>query len=205
MESSSTNRIEDLFHRAADLPREQRASFLAQHCGDDTALLAAVEDLLLHDVPETTESPFRSPMAAQRERLHAAAAPEQIGPYRIISTLGEGGMGVVYQAEQLRPVKRIVAIKVIKLGMDTREVIARFEAERQALAVMEHPGIARVYDAGATETGRPYFVMEFVRGLAITRYCDEHTLATRDRLELFVKVCDAIQHAHMKGNIHRDL
>src|SRR5262249_53496245 len=154
---------------------------------------------------ETTDGVLRSPVAAQRDRFPVAGTPEQIGPYRIISTLGQGGMGVVYEAEQFRPVRRTVALKVIKLGMDTREVIARFDAERQALAVMEHPNIARVYDAGATDAGRPYFVMEFVRGAPITRYCDEKMLSTQGRLELFIKVCDAIQHAHMKGVIHRDL
>src|SRR5689334_9262429 len=205
MDSSRAQHIEDLFHRAADLPEHERGIFLARQCGNDMALRAAVEELLVHDVPETTDSPFRGPIAARRKRLRDAATPAQIGHYRIVATLGSGGMGVVYEAEQLRPVKRTVAIKVIKLGMDTHEVIARFEAERQALAVMEHPGIARVYDAGATETGRPYFVMEFVRGLPITRYCDERTLSTQQRLELFTKVCDAVQHAHSKGIIHRDL
>jgi serine/threonine protein kinase len=205
MGDSPTLRIEDLFHRVADLPADQRAAFLAEHCGDDATLRAAVEELLRHDTPETADSALRSPVASQREALRQSTTPQQIGPYRIVSTLGQGGMGVVYEAEQLRPVKRTVAIKVIKLGMDTSEVIARFDAERQALAMMDHPGIARVYDAGATETGRPYFVMEFVRGVPITRYCDEKTLSTQDRLQLFAKVCDAVQHAHMKGIIHRDL
>jgi tetratricopeptide (TPR) repeat protein len=130
---------------------------------------------------------------------------QQIGPYRILEVLGEGGFGTVYRAEQREPVRRFVALKVIKLGMDTRAVIARFKAERQALAVMEHPNIARVLDAGATETGRPYFVMELVRGVPITEYCDTHNLSMRDRLELFVLVCNAVQHAHTKGVIHRDL
>jgi len=114
-------------------------------------------------------------------------------------------MGIVYEAEQLRPVKRAVAIKVIKLGMDTREVITRFDAERQALAMMDHPNIARIFDAGATDDGRPYFVMEFFRGPPITRYCDEKSLSTEERLKLFVEVCDAVQHAHTKGVIHRDV
>jgi serine/threonine protein kinase len=131
--------------------------------------------------------------------------PRQIGPYKILSVLGEGGMGIVYAAEQRSPVHRTVALKIIKLGMDTRDVVARFEAERQALAMMDHPSVARVYDAGSTETGRPYFAMELVRGVPITSYCDDHRLTTRQRLELFIDVCEAVQHAHMKGVIHRDL
>jgi tetratricopeptide (TPR) repeat protein len=127
------------------------------------------------------------------------------GRYKIIEELGKGGMGSVFLAEQLEPVKRRVALKIIKLGMDTKEVVARFEAERQALAVMDHPHIAKVYDAGATETGRPYFVMEFVRGIPLTQYCDKNKLSTNERLELFIPICQAVQHAHQKGVIHRDL
>ena len=119
--------------------------------------------------------------------------------------IGEGGMGVVYVAEQTQPVRRKVALKIIKPGMDTKQVIARFEAERQALAMMDHPNIARVHDAGATESGRPYFVMELVRGIPITDYCDREQLSIPERLELFVLVCRAVQHAHQKGIIHRDL
>ncbi len=135
-----------------------------------------------------------------------AEGPGQtIGPYKLLQQIGEGGFGVVFMAEQTHPVRRQVALKIIKLGMDTREVIARFEAERQALAMMDHPNIARVLDAGATDTGRPYFVMELVRGIPITRYCDEQALTVRQRLELFMTVCHAVQHAHQKGVIHRDL
>jgi eukaryotic-like serine/threonine-protein kinase len=119
--------------------------------------------------------------------------------------VGEGGFGAVYVAEQQEPVRRLVALKTIKLGMDTRQVVARFEAERQTLALMEHPNIAKVLEAGATEAGRPYFVMELVRGVPITRYCNEHQLSTAERLALFIQVCHAIQHAHQKGIIHRDL
>ena len=128
-----------------------------------------------------------------------------IGPYKLLEQIGEGGMGVVYMAEQQTPVRRRVALKIIKPGMDTRQVIARFEAERQALAMMDHSNIARVLDAGATESGRPYFVMELVRGIPITEYCDQNNLPVRMRLELFVQVCHAVQHAHQKGIIHRDL
>ena len=128
-----------------------------------------------------------------------------IGPYKLLEQIGEGGMGVVYMAEQTQPVRRKVALKIIKPGMDTQQVIARFEAERQALAMMDHPNIAKVLDAGATESGRPYFVMELVRGVPITEYCDQHRLPITERLDLFMQVCQAVQHAHQKGIIHRDI
>ncbi len=131
--------------------------------------------------------------------------PDQIGPFRIVEKVGEGGMGIVYKAEQRAPVRRIVALKVIKLGMDTREVVARFDAERQALAMLSHPNVAKVFEAGMTDTGRPYFAMEYVAGVPFTHYCDESQLTTRQRLELFIPVCQAVQHAHQKGIIHRDL
>ena len=130
---------------------------------------------------------------------------DRIGRYKLLQQIGEGGCGVVYMAEQEEPVRRRVALKVIKLGMDTKSVIARFEAERQALALMDHPNIAKVLDAGATDTGRPYFVMELVRGIKITDYCDQNNLSTQERLDLFIQVCQAIQHAHQKGIIHRDI
>src|SRR5215469_1204097 len=131
--------------------------------------------------------------------------PETIGPYRILEKMGEGGMGIVYKAEQREPVRRIVALKVVKLGMDTREVVARFEAERQALALMSHPNVAKVFEAGVTEQGRPYFAMEFVAGVPLTDYCDQNKLTIRERLEIFIPICQAVQHAHQKGIIHRDL
>lgn len=137
--------------------------------------------------------------------MSADEHPERIGPFRILQVLGEGGMGIVYEAEQTEPVRRRVALKVMKLGMDTKEVVARFEAEQQALAVMEHASIAKVFEAGVTEQGRPYFVMEAVRGVPLNEYCDNRKLSTRERLELFVPVCQAVQHAHQKGVIHRDL
>ena len=149
------------------------------------------------------------PHPRRRSRSTSHVVPESpgtvIGPYKLLEQIGEGGMGVVYVAEQTQPVRRKVALKIIKPGMDTKQVIARFEAERQALAMMDHPNIAKVLDAGATETGRPYFVMELVRGIPITDYCDREQLSIPERLELFVLVCRAVQHAHQKGIIHRDL
>ncbi len=147
---------------------------------------------------------------AKTKTLRASVKDSTVGEiisekYKLLEELGSGGMGVVYKAEQIKPVKRNVALKIIKLGMDTKQVVARFETERQALAVMDHPNIAKIFDGGATETGRPYFVMEIVRGLPITEYCDKHKLTTRERLELLTHVCRAIQHAHQKGVIHRDL
>src|SRR5262245_14276822 len=137
--------------------------------------------------------------------LPHAQPGERIGPYRLDRVIGEGGMGTVWLASQETPIRRTVALKVIKLGMDTREVIARFESERQALALMDHPNIAKVLDAGAGADGRPYFVMEYVRGTPITQYCDERRLSNRERMALFVTVCQAVQHAHQRGVIHRDL
>src|SRR5437763_4077392 len=130
---------------------------------------------------------------------------DRVSRYKLLQQIGEGGCGVVYMAEQLEPVKRRGALKVIKLGMDTKEVVARFEAERQALALMDHPNIAKVLDAGATESGRPFFAMELVEGVPITRFCQDRGLDLRDRLMLFIQVCRAIQHAHQKGVIHRDI
>ena len=143
--------------------------------------------------------------AIRIETIAGEESSQRIGRYKILQKLGEGGCGVVYMAEQTDPVRRRVALKVIKLGMDTRQVIARFEAERQALALMDHPNIAKVLDAGATETGRPYFVMELVKGIRTTDYCDQNHLSTAERLGLFTQVCHAIQHAHQKGIIHRDI
>ena len=150
------------------------------------------------------------PVNTETRTLRTPAKDSTIGEivsekYKLLEELGSGGMGVVYKAEQLKPVKRSVALKIIKLGMDTRQVVARFETERQALAIMDHPNIAKVFDGGSTEPGRPYFVMELVRGVPITEYCDKHKLTTRERLELYIQVCQAVQHAHQKGVIHRDL
>src|SRR5262249_9605332 len=149
------------------------------------------------------DCPGASHPAATTDRPAGEGPGSVIGPYKLLEPIGEGGMGTVWMAQQTAPVKRLVAVKLIKAGMDSRPVIARFEAERQALALMDHPNIARVLDAGATPEGRPYFVMELVKGLPITRYCDEWRLSVRERMELFVPVCQAVQHAHQKGVIHR--
>jgi serine/threonine protein kinase/tetratricopeptide (TPR) repeat protein len=160
----------------------------------------------MHDDPTPDSSPPLHADASDTRTLSPSqAAGGTIGPYRLLERIGEGGMGDVWLAEQTEPIRRKVALKVIKAGMDTRQVVARFEAERQALALMDHPSIAHVYDAGETPRGLPYFAMEYVRGEAITRYCDRHHLTTRDRLELFLLVCAGVQHAHQKGIIHRDL
>jgi serine/threonine protein kinase/tetratricopeptide (TPR) repeat protein len=197
---------------------EQRRQFLDQACGADPAFREQVEKLLA--LSQTAGDFFKDcapalePAAADAAQVLSAAEsaveaeiPETkcIGPYKLLQKLGEGGYGVVYMAEQQQPIRRRVALKIIKLGMDTRNVIARFEAERQALALMDHPNIARVLDAGATETGRPYFVMELVYGVKITEYCDQNRVSMKERLELFIQVCNAVQHAHQKGIIHRDL
>ena len=185
---------------------EERAAYLDIACGDNAELRSRVERLL--DAHPKVASFLESPAPGISETLDQSAASEQpgtqIGPYKLIEEIGEGGMGVVYRAEQQEPVRRKVALKIIKPGMDTRDVIARFQVERQALAMMDHPNIARVFGAGATESGRPYFVMELVQGVPMTEFADEHRLTIGQRLELFCSVCEAIQHAHQKGIIHRD-
>jgi serine/threonine protein kinase/tetratricopeptide (TPR) repeat protein len=156
-------------------------------------------------VPEDRPDAGDRPTFTHTPASGAGDSPQRVGPYRIVRKVGEGGMGIVYEAEQEAPVRRRVALKLIKWGMDTKEVLARFNSERQALALMNHPNIARVYDAGATAEGRPYFAMEYVQGIPITEYCDKHRLAIRDRLALFMDVCEGVQHAHQKGIIHRDI
>ena len=189
----------------------ERARFLDDTCGEDVALRERVEKLLrAHDEAggffSQTSKVSPSVAAAGSKALPLTEkAGDRIGRYKLLQQIGEGGCGVVYMAEQEEAVRRRVALKVIKLGMDTKQVIARFEAERQALAMMDHPNIARVLDAGATDSGRPFFVMELVRGTRITEFCDEKELSTQERLDLFLKVCSAIQHAHQKGVIHRDV
>jgi eukaryotic-like serine/threonine-protein kinase len=203
------NRAKSVFLAAVDKPPAERAAFLDEAVGDDATLRKRVEALIqAHEDPDS----FLDKAGAQLPTVaHSPPAPlaehvgTLIGPYKLLEQIGEGGMGVVFMAQQTAPVARKVALKIIKLGMDSRQVIARFEAERQALALMDHPNIARMLDAGTTENGRPYFAMELVKGLPIIQYCDEHRLTPRQRLELFVSVCQAVQHAHQKGIIHRDL
>jgi len=201
-------RANDLFLKALELrsPGELQ-EYLDGACAGDTALRAEVESLL--KASAQAGSFLASPAHALGGTVDLVPITEQpvtvIGPYKLLQQIGEGGMGTVYMAEQEQPVRRRVALKVIKPGMDSRQVIARFEAERQALAIMDHVNIARVLDAGTTEQGRPYFVMELVHGVPITKYCDDNHLTPRQRLELFVPVCQAIQHAHQKGVIHRDI
>ncbi len=200
--------LEEIFEHAAALPTMERAGYLDAACEGHPEWRAEIESLLLALVAggNARESGVWTPeCAAELARGQAEQAGGRIGAYRLVEQIGEGGFGTVWLAEQERPVRRQVALKIIKLGMDTKEVIARFEHERQALAIMEHPGIAKVFDAGATQTGRPFFVMELVRGIRLTEYCDAHRLATAERLRLFIAVCEAVQHAHQKGIIHRDL
>ena len=179
------------------LPSSERGNFLDRACGDNRAKRIEILDLL--DVFHAAAAHVKEPTFAER------VGDDRIGNYQLLEEIGEGGCGTVYLAEQTSPVHREVALKIIKLGMDTKAVINRFEAERQALALMDHPNIARVFDAGATPTGRPYFVMELVRGIKITEYADLCCLSVSERLMLFVQVCNAIHHAHLKGIIHRDI
>ncbi|HRY46998.1 MAG TPA: protein kinase [Candidatus Paceibacterota bacterium] len=216
---SSDRRERDLFLGAIEKAPAERTAFLDAMCGEDRDLRQRIEDLLSEHqgLGQFLETPAlahpSSSTPALEKTVHVPGGiicpsempGEKIGRYKLLQKIGEGGCGVVYMAEQEEPVRRRVALKVIKLGMDTRSIIARFEAERQALALMDHPHIARVFDAGATETGRPFFVMELVRGIRITDYCDQNNLSADQRLDLFVQVCHAIQHAHQKGIIHRDI
>ena len=196
MDPERHRKVSDLFQRAADLPDSEREAFLKGECGGDESLVADVLGLLAHDPGS---------VGAIRKETASNLVGSRIGHYHLLETLGSGGMGEVYLAEQKEPIHRKVALKIIKMGMDTKEVIARFESERQALALMDHVNIAKVFDAGATEQGRPYFVMEHVQGVPITQFCDQHRLSTRERLGLFSQVCHAIHHAHQKGIIHRDI
>jgi serine/threonine protein kinase len=207
---SSQEREEALFVLALEKPADKRPAFLDAMCEGNPALRQRLEALLAaHNEPDEL-LPANAPAIKATMKLDFSDAPDEavgqtLGRYKLLEKVGEGGCGVVYVAEQTEPVRRRVALKVIKLGMDTKAVVARFEAERQALAMMDHPNIAKVLDAGTTEIGRPYFVMELVRGIRITDYCDQNQLSTKERLDLFIKVCQAIQHAHQKGIIHRDI
>ncbi|MFZ4573792.1 MAG: serine/threonine protein kinase, partial [Phycisphaerales bacterium] len=213
---SNAERVQNLLAGASELQPEQRAAYLDAACRGDAGLRAEVESLLSsHDAageflsaPTQAQAGFAGDSAAAAATIAAPLREgpgTRIGPYKLLQLIGEGGFGSVFMAEQEKPVSRKVALKIIKLGMDTRQVVARFEQERQALAMMDHPNIARVLDAGATEAGRPFFVMELVKGEPIVEYCDRNNLSIQDRLDLFAQVCNAVQHAHTKGIIHRDI
>jgi serine/threonine protein kinase/tetratricopeptide (TPR) repeat protein len=216
MSQADPSRLRELFDRAAALPVDAREAWLAKVCPGDPELvrrvlgmLTGADDERFLAAPTGGAEPAGDPAGGHPADPPTAAVQEGpgswIGPYRLLQQIGEGGFGIVFLAEQQKPVQRRVALKVVKLGMDTRQVIARFEQERQALALMDHPNIARVFDAGATATGRPYFVMELVKGAPIVEYCDQNQLTIDERLRLFAQVCQAVQHAHGKGVIHRDL
>jgi serine/threonine protein kinase len=219
----SAEREKTVFNAALEIadPAERRL-FLDRTCSGDDALRSAVEDLLTAQAdavgyfserqaalislsPEIADPAGRAIENKDRDPIFEEKPGAVFGRYKVLQKIGEGGAGIVYRAEQVDPVRRHVALKVIKLGMDTKDVMARFEAERQALAIMDHPNIARVIDAGATDLGRPFFVMELVPGVRITDYCDENRVGVEQRLELFIQICQAIQHAHQKGVIHRDI
>ena len=216
---SQPSSVESIFSAALQKDSaEERAAFLNDACAGNDDLRRQVERLLnvVPKVGSFMEKPFattKDESGVDPARTAATLPPRpisegpgtRIGPYKLLQQIGEGGMGVVYMAEQEQPIRRRVALKIIKPGMDSALVIARFEAERQALAMMDYVNIARVLDAGTTESGRPYFVMELVHGIPITHYCDENKLSLKERLELFVPVCRAMQHAHQKGIIHRDV
>src|SRR5262249_8309209 len=205
----------EIFSAALEIDQQpERSAYLDRACGDDMQLRQRIEALL--QAHGCAGSFMASPASVPDTRTDLSRAEDKpgtrIGPYKLLQQIGEGGMGTVFMAEQTQPVQRKVALKILKPGMDSRQVIGRFEAERQALALMDHPNIAKVIEAGTTtvepgcvSAGRPYFVMELVKGVPITRYCDDHHLTPKQRLELFVPVCQAVQHAHQKGIIHRDL
>jgi serine/threonine protein kinase len=200
------NRARDVFLTALELPTDQRPGYLAEVCRGDADLQAEVDRLLVANPSATTAAESASPaLPSARARTGEGIGTVIAGRYTLVEVIGEGGMGSVYLARQTEPVKRHVAIKLIKIGMDSRGVQARFDAERQALALMDHPNIARIYDGGLTPSGQPFFVMELVKGVPLTEYCDRQRLTVKARLELFVAVCQAVQHAHQKGIIHRDL
>ena len=198
--------IEELFSGVSGIvdPNE-RSAYLRQACGDDPAICRQVEALLAsHGDSQGGAETFHRASTAPRIEIGEQVG-DRVGPYVLREPLGEGGFGVVFAAEQQSPIRRTVAVKILKPGMDARQIILRFEQERQTLALMDHPHIARVLDAGATRFGRPFFVMDLAKGRPITRFCDDHQLIIPDRLGLFIKVCRAVHHAHQKGIIHRDL
>src|SRR5262245_27518991 len=207
MAKPSPQRVEELFDQAFDLGPARRAAFLDEQCQGDADLRAAVEKLLqLDSKAQADESLLRSPLSAPRPQALAPPAPRfpAIARYRVVRLLGEGGMGTVYEAEQGNP-RRTVALKVIRAGLASEILLQRFAREAQILGRLRHPGIAQVYDAGVSESGQPYFVMELIAGVPLDQYARDQALDARGRLELFVRVCDAVQHAHERGVIHRDL
>src|ERR1700722_928834 len=208
---------EQLFGEAMELPRDERSAFLEEACRHAPELRHAVEALLAENDRLTgflSNFPFLPPQMGTRgfvvdEKRGSptldVAEKTVLGHYLLLEKIGEGGMGEVWLAEQREPVRRTVALKLIRTGMNTREVMVRFDSERQALALMDHPAIAKVFEAGSTPAGLPYFAMEYVAGTPITTYCDRHKLTMRQRMELFIQVCEGVQHAHQKAIIHRDL
>jgi len=199
MDNSRWQIAKRIFAKATAIPQERRGEWLEAECEDEGLRLELLELLAAHEDAEPGD-------AAPPPAVPPVEGPGVvIGRYKLLQQIGEGGFGTVYMAAQTEPVERRVALKIIKAGMDSGQVIARFEAERQALALMDHPNIAKVLDAGTTASGRPYFVMELVKGVPITEYCSQHDLDPKRKLELFIRVCRAVQHAHQKGIIHRDL
>ena len=192
MNDERHRRAKEIFLLACERAGEDRFEFLEEQCDGDPELLAEVEALLAFDLSKSAET-------------SGSRAPRRVGHFRLLQLVGEGGMGEVWEADQDEPVRRRVAFKLIKWGMDSKEVLARFEGERQALALMNHPNIARAFEAGSTDDGRPFFAMEFVKGVPLTEYCDRQRLDTDRRLDLFAQVCAGVQHAHQKGVIHRDI
>lgn len=202
MDKNRWQKIEDIFHEASMLSGAEREAYLVQACAEDADIEADVRDMLASDSEATADAFLSSSILNQDENLEAG---ERIGPYKILEVLGEGGMGTVYAVEQEGPIKRKAALKIVKAGMDSKRILRRFFLEQKTLARMNHPFIAHAYDAGSTENGRPYFVMEYVEGEPITRFCDRHHYNLEQRLNLFKKVCEGIRHAHQKGCIHRDI
>src|ERR1700677_2977139 len=212
MSAHDWKEVEELLHQALALAEEQRGAFLDGACGSDAELRAELNSLLLVGADlsdEFLKSPLHGVLDGQIGAVDSATALSvgQIFAQRfeLLRKLGEGGMGQVWLAEKVAPVRRQVALKLIKAGMYDEAVVQRFQSERQSLAIMDHPAIAKVFEAGTTSQGQPYFVMEYVPGLPITEYCDEKKLRIRDRLELFIRACEGVQHAHQKAIIHRDL
>ena len=200
--SSETDLVKAIFLEACEKSDSERAEFLSVACQGDAPLRQQVERLLAAHAEE--DSLFDRTDSFSVASANAKSS-QTIGPYKLLQQIGEGGMGVVYLAEQLAPVKRTVALKLVRAGVDSKQIVARFEAERQSLALMDHPNIAKVLDAGTTAEGAPYFVMELVKGVPINEYCDANRLRTNERIRLMRDVCHAVQHAHQKGIIHRDL